>query len=165
MIFRNVDNLIIYNYIYLIYRTVNYDTGSREKLVETTKIINRNNFIGFDWMLNRFYRIIKRLQVIYEWKHYFVCILTCKIYPVNSWNFNCHLLCFIAIFIIFWQSLNLRYVVKTILVLTHFVISYKLIMFIAYIERKIQRTMIHRYIRYTTSHYSLIYTAQVTLIV
>ena len=127
MIFRNVDNLIIYNYIYLIYRTVNYDTGSREKLVETTKIINRNNFIGFDWMLNRFYRIIKRLQVIYEWKHYFVFNLTCKIYPVNSWNFNCHLLCFIAIFIIFWQSLNLRYAVKTILVLTHFVISYKLI--------------------------------------
>ena len=144
MIFRFVDTLIIYNYIYLIYRTVNYDTGSREKLVETTKIINRNNFIGFDWMLNRFYRIIKRLQVIYEWKHYFVCNLTCKIYPVNSWNFNCHLLCFIAIFIIFWQSLNLRYAVKTILVLTHFVISYKLIMlYIAYIERKIQRTMTH----------------------
>ena len=108
MIFRNVDNLIIYNYIYLIYRTVNYNTGSREKLVETTKIINRNDFIGFDWMLNRFYRIIKRLQVIYEWKHYFVCILTCKIYPVNSWNFNCHLLCFIAIFIIFWQHFNAR---------------------------------------------------------
>ena len=143
MIFRNVDNLIIYNYIYLIYRTVNYNTGSREKLVETTKIINRNNFIGFDWMLNRFYRIIKRLQVIYEWKHYFVCILTCKIYPVNSWNFNCHLLCFIAIFIIFWQSLNLRYVVKTILVLTHFVILYKLSMLFAYIRRKIQRTIIH----------------------
>ena len=142
MIFRNVDNLIIYNYIYLIYRTVNYNTGSREKLVETTKIINRNNFIGFDWMLNRFYRIIKRLQVIYEWKHYFVCILTCKIYPVNSWNFNCHLLCFIAIFIIFLQSLNLRYVVKTILVLTHFVILYKLV---AYIRRKIQRTIIHVY--------------------
>ena len=142
MIFRNVDNLIIYNYIYLIYRTVNYNTGSREKLVETTKIINRNNFIGFDWMLNRFYRIIKRLQVIYEWKHYFVCILTCKIYPVNSWNFNCHLLCFIAIFIIFWQGLNLRYFVKTILVLTHFVILYKLV---AYIRRKIQRTIIHVY--------------------
>ena len=164
MIFRNVDNLIIYNYIYLIYRTVNYDTGSREKLVETTKIINRNNFIGFDWMLNRFYRIIKRLQVIYEWKHYFVCILTCKIYPVNSWNFNCHLLCFIAIFIIFWQSLNLRYVVKTILVLTHFVISYKLIMLYRIYWKKNTENN-DSYIRYTTSHYSLIYTAQVTLIV
>ena len=162
MIFRNVDNLIIYNYIYLIYRTVNYNTGSREKLVETTKIINRNNFIGFDWMLNRFYRIIKRLQVIYEWKHYFVCILTCKIYPVNSWNFNCHLLCFIAIFIIFWQSLNLRYAVKTILVLTHFVISYKLIHRI-YWRKNTENN--DSYIRYTTSHYSLIYTAQVTLIV
>ena len=164
MIFRNVDNLIIYNYIYLIYRTVNYDTGSREKLVETTKIINRNNFIGFDWMLNRFYRIIKRLQVIYEWKHYFVCILTCKIYPVNSWNFNCHLLCFIAIFIIFWQSLNLRYAVKTILVLTHFVISYKLIMLYRIYWKKNTENN-DSYIWYTTSHYSLKYTAQVTLIV
>ena len=162
MIFRNVDNLIIYNYIYLIYRTVNYNTGSREKLVETTKIINRNNFIGFDWMLNRFYRIIKRLQVIYEWKHYFVCILTCKIYPVNSWNFNCHLLCFIAIFIIFWQSLNLRYVVKTILAPTNIVIFHRTLYRI-YWKKNTENN--DSYIRYTTSHYSLIYTAQITLIV